>query len=409
MLRRLRTLKHVVGGLIALPLLLSAVEVGMRIHSACKSSQATGATPRHPLIVDSALAFQTLRPLQTLKVEVPALAQPVEIETNSFGIRGPEPGVPKPMGVYRILCLGDESVAGFESTFADLWTSRLQQYLQRRSNFQIEVVNAGIPGYCPLLSYLQYKHTLSSLQPDLVILTYQMNDVADDHRYRRFTRLDERGLPIACSSPSEPSSHQEWWKELSRDLKIAKWCAATFGNVLNRQVTVDGDLEQDLNSPQWTYRWLESIPAEWEFSVQQSFEPIGQLEQLTRETQAQFLLAIVPAPWQISAEASNGPGVRSQVGVGESSHLTSREPFERILKYAETHRLRAIDPSTAFLNFDGAERLYLQQYPQFSRIGHAFFARELAYHVVDHVPGPWSRPSVEMTPVPLSQRAKPRQ
>jgi hypothetical protein len=97
------------------------------------------------------------------------------------------------------------------------------------------------------------------------------------------------------------------------------------------------------------------------------------------------------------------------VGVGESSHLTSREPFERILKYAETHRLRAIDPSTAFLNFDGAERLYLQQYPQFSRIGHALFARELAYHVVDHVPGPWSRPSAEMTPVPLSQRANPRQ
>ncbi|MDA0833723.1 MAG: SGNH/GDSL hydrolase family protein [Planctomycetota bacterium] len=409
MLLRLRTLKHVVGGLIALPLLFSGVEVGMRIYSACHGSCELEAAPRNPLLVDSALTFQALKPLQKIQWEQPSFAESVEIETNSFGIRGPEPSVPKPAGIFRILCLGDESVAGFETTYADLWTSRLQQYLQRRSEFQIEVINAGIPGYCPLLSYLQYKHTLSSLQPDLVILSFQMNDVADDHRYRRFTRLDERGLPIACSSPSEMLNDSEWWKQLSRDLKTANWCAATFGRLLNRQEAIEGDLEQDLNSSRWTYRWLESIPAEWEFSVQQSLEPIGQLEKLTHGTSTSFLLAIVPAPWQVSADASNGSGVRAQFGVGESSHLTSREPFERILNYAESHHIQAIEPSTAFLNFDRADRLFLKPIPLFSRIGHALFARELAYHVVDHVSGPWIRHSTDVMPVPLSQREKPRQ
>ncbi|MFN0197944.1 MAG: SGNH/GDSL hydrolase family protein [Planctomycetaceae bacterium] len=406
MLRQLRWLRHAFWGLLALPLLFCAVEVGMRVYSTLHGPVTLVQQAIDPLLVESSATYQALKPLQTLTLNDPSLAKPVELQTNSYGVRGPEPAVPKPFATYRILCLGDESVFGTESSYHELWTSRLQQYLQKRTQFHIEVINAGVPGFCPLLSYLQYKQNLISLQPDLVILAFQMNDVADDYRYRRFTRLDAKGMPLACAAPGSITAERGKWSRLTRELLIAQWGKETIGSLLDRQVAHEQEMDEAIDSQRGAYRWLESIPPQWEISIRQTLEPIGQLKELTRATSARFLLAIAPAPWQISAHASSGTGVRAQAGVGESEFFSSRDPFDRIQEFARLHQIDTVEPSVEFLQFDNPDRLFLQDYPQYSRLGHALFARELTYHIVEQIPGPWVKPNYDAEPVPISQRPK---
>src|SRR5262245_8344319 len=99
--------------------------------------------------------------------------------TSSFGLRTPEVAVPKPAGTFRVLLLGDSFTFGYGVKEDEGFARVLERQLRRDANRPIEVVNAGVISYCPLLEYLQYVHHLNLLEPDVVILNFDMSDVQD--------------------------------------------------------------------------------------------------------------------------------------------------------------------------------------------------------------------------------------
>jgi len=98
---------------------------------------------------------------------------------NSLGYRNKEFSLEKPDGVYRIVALGGSStydvrVEDNEETF----TGQLQRLLEEEYGYQdVEVINAGVPGYNSWEILINLEFRVLDLNPDLVIICEGTNDV----------------------------------------------------------------------------------------------------------------------------------------------------------------------------------------------------------------------------------------
>ncbi|MFM1920823.1 MAG: hypothetical protein RLZZ303_2457 [Candidatus Hydrogenedentota bacterium] len=116
--------------------------------------------------------------------------------TNTYGFRGGDVSVPKPKGVYRIVCLGGSTTAEGptdELTYPALLQERLRDHFRRND---IEVVNAGRHG-SSVANEADSIDDILSLEPDLVLHYNFVND------YRS----------MACSiwsRPGETRSFSAW-------------------------------------------------------------------------------------------------------------------------------------------------------------------------------------------------------
>ena len=153
-----RSVRTTCQSVVLLVILLCVLEVGVRLF---ESSVESGES----LVRPSWTSGQTLRRLAQLKTVVGD--RTVALETNSLGLRGGEPVMPKPADVLRVVCLGDERVLAARVPRAQTFCHRLQQTLQKRTGRRVEVINAGVPGDCPLLSLLRVRHDLLALDADL--------------------------------------------------------------------------------------------------------------------------------------------------------------------------------------------------------------------------------------------------
>lgn len=127
---------------------------------------------------------------------------------NSLGMRDREHPRHKPAGVYRILVLGDSFVQGHGVRLEDTMVARLETSLARTPREPtIEVLNAGIFGYSPLLEYLYLRELIQPFDPDLVIVGFFLgNDVGEDDFYASRARFGPGGESATFSDLDWPWS-----------------------------------------------------------------------------------------------------------------------------------------------------------------------------------------------------------
>ncbi len=86
--------------------------------------------------------------------------------------------MPKPPAVYRIACLGGSTTYG---DGVDDWRltypALLQDSLRAWGVSEVEVVNAGVPGYSSYESVINLEFRVLDLHPDLVFFYEAINDV----------------------------------------------------------------------------------------------------------------------------------------------------------------------------------------------------------------------------------------
>ena len=368
-LRYFGFVRHIVYALIALTLLVCAVEVGLQVYEVGTGQRlAAGDSIDSQLTVDSSVCFGRLSPLMRAERPHPDTREAVEIRTNTLGYRGPEPQLPKPAGRLRILLLGDDVVFGGEVAEDQTVASWLSHFLKQHSDRDLEVMNAGTPGSCPLLSLLQFRHSLIQLAPDIVVLNFSMDDVDDDHAVRRYLKLSGDGVPLACPAPT-PVAEGRVASSLGRFVTV-RWLrdqlTATFEGAAAPSRIRD--------SP---YAWLrESNPA-WATRIRHAFQPIAHLRELVESVSSRFVLTVSPAPWQVSASACC-PKVRAVFGIDSDDCYRSRHPFFALKEFADTRGISFVDPSPKFVETPGAERLFLTNCRNYSSYGHKLHARELA-------------------------------
>jgi lysophospholipase L1-like esterase len=145
----------------------------------------------------------------------------VAIHTNRFGLRGPDPLMPKPKNLKRILLLGDSVTFGFpikdEEVFARLLESGLKE-----KGINSDVVNCAHSGYSTVLSYIRLRDECLAFDPDVVVLMFDLGDVWEDHQYQKNLKYSKTGELLAADSAIVDGRFSKWqW--LVDHSAIARW------------------------------------------------------------------------------------------------------------------------------------------------------------------------------------------
>lgn len=389
--------KHLVYAVAVLALVACLAEVALRVYDSATAQVTRRDLYDRGLVCKSWFVHHSLKPSHAFAVKNPDTAQRVRVAVNSRGLRGPEPSVPKLPGTYRILCLGDDSTLAQHISESETFCALIQGELSARGGPAVEVINAGAPEYCPLLSYLQFRHELLAFDADLVILNFDMSDVADDYHLRRYAVMSADGVPLNCAHPAleMPRSGRAG----REGMLLLPQFARQRANCLLAEKMLD-EKSRSLESPRCRYLWLEDQPPDWSVHIQQALGPLKSLDDLTRSTGARLVVAACPAPWQVSALATNGDGIREQAGVGRGVFFRSKRPFETLAEFCQTHEIPFCDVSTKFVEHSQPEQLYLTNAAAFSADGHVLYARELVQFLRQRVPGlapesPGASPSLQ--------------
>lgn len=140
----------------------------------------------------------------------------VVYQINSYGLRDREYTLEKPQDVFRILMLGDSYTFGIGSDLDQTFAKILEKSLSAKAqNKKIEVINGGCSSYSPLLEYLFLIYKGLALQPDLVVLNYDMSDVQDDYKYGQVAVYDAESKPIKVP----PVDVQYYYREIKKGYK----------------------------------------------------------------------------------------------------------------------------------------------------------------------------------------------
>jgi hypothetical protein len=377
--------KHVIYAVAVLALLACLAEIGLRVYDSATAQVTRRELYDRGLVCKSWFLHHTLKPSRNFAVKNPDTGQRVRIAVNGMGLRGPEFAVPKPAGTYRILCLGDDSTFAQGVAEGETFCAALQAELAgQNASAPIEVINAGVPDYCPLLSYLQYRHELLSLQADLVILNFDMSDIADDYQVRRYAVMSSEGAPLNCPHPALEMPRGASRQDREGALLLPQFARQKL-NVLLAERTL-GEKSRSIESPRCRYLWLEDQPPDWTVHIGQALSPLAHLAELARASGARLVVAACPAPWQVSASASNGEGVREQAGVAHDALFRSRRPFQTIADFCQSRQIPFYDLSDTFVQASEPEQLYLKNAAALSPDGHALYARELAGFLRQQLP-----------------------
>jgi hypothetical protein len=393
---KLRLLRHFISAILLLALLLCGAEVGVRIYEVVQGRPVCSETtaeclidPTH-LAVPSWLANLELKPHAVVEVKNRDQKRKIEVRTNSLGLRGPELVVPKPPETYRIVVLGDETIFSPETSEQDHFTTELAALLHERTRLRIEVVNAGIPGACPLTEFLLFKQKLLAIQPDLVLLHYDWSDATDDRQLRRRTRSDSHGTPLSCAHASLHGSVRKPHPldQVRQQFRLVDWGLVATGNQWKQQINQQAAISREAGTN--AYAWLRDEHPESNVSVMQSFQPIGDVARLSQGTCFQMVVMTSPKPWQVSARCTSGQGIRMKAGVTSDACYPNRAPFEALEDFASELNVPYVDLSMPLMSGERPEANYLRYAPRWSPTGHRRVAEYLAGFLNERIPGPWN-------------------
>jgi len=386
-LRPITAVKHATTALVLLLVALAGVEVWMRTRPvpSVQVVASTASAIDQQLLMPSAVFHHELRRLQKTSHHSGQGAEPVSFRVNSLGCRGPDVETPAPPGVYRILILGDDSICGSSVAEEETVAARLKQFLSRSTTSQIEVINGGVPGYCPLLSSLKFEHDLARLKPDLVILHVDMTDIGDDSRYRSL--ILQEGEHAICSHATFrlQAKSESLLMQFTKQSATASWCVAQTRRHAPELLSMARTADQSDAG----LMWITDHPPDLRLQIRHALEPIKNLQLAVSKAGGQLLVTTSPVLWQV-VSADEAPDLSRQFGISGATPYASLFPFEVLESFCRAGRIHFCDTSAAFRH-ENAAKLFSKDTLVLSRIGMALYAREIARCLLADPPSQWSR------------------
>ena len=369
-----RGVKHLCGAVLILAGLICAAEVGLRgytWHQEHNQKNAVGAAndlTSH--VIPSSETYQQLRPLANIRLST-AGGREVLLQTNSFGLRGPEPHQPKPAGTFRVVCLGDERTIAAEAPLDETYCARLQERLQSRTNLRVEVINAGLPGGCPLTELILLSHRLIGLQPDLVLVHLDATDISDDRLIRPFTFVDDAERPVAAIHPRLRGSRTSPLLSLSQEFRLVDLARRQLASTWEQR-TAAADTS-----------WNESDRS---VHIEQALQPLNDLKHLAGGAYSELVVSTISDPL-----ADHSAQVAESAEVRPVAHANNQSA-PSVTDYATANQLLYVDASP-YLPNGGVPRgqgLTPEE--------HDLYAAVLAAFIVQNIPGVWSEAETTHAP-----------
>jgi len=268
---------------------------------------------------------------------------------NALGLRDREVVTPKPAGTVRIVMLGDSFTEGGGLADADTVPRRVEAALAPRCP-GVEVLNAGVASYSPIIAYLVLRDLGPIVRPDLVILNLDMTDVHDDLVRTALAELGPDGLPRRVPNDRRRETAMLLPPALPRALRAVE--DAARGLVLWQAVRrssagrrLFGDL--NLDEPTLAARGLlgdlrydrlaitrdRPGPVEataWAITARY----LAAIQGLAREHGAPFVVVTYPYPHQVATHES--PDGRARFGIGPELYASAR-PFRTVEAIGTRH------------------------------------------------------------------------
>lgn len=299
----------------------------------------------------------------------------VTFRTNSHGIRGPEIATPKERGVFRIVVVGDELTLAPHLREEDTFCNRLGQELKDRSQLRIEVINAAVPDFCPLLSYLQFRHQLASLEPDFVVLQLSPNDARDDGIKRRQTELGFGDIPLASINPQLLTTPKT--KPLSEHFLSWKLAENSLAGWLTEKPRSNDEqvfVEASIGSP--------AIQRVSRQDVVLMLSPIDHMVEFAASTQSGFMLSLPPLTGDAWMRIEDDAATLNSESSSESKAKTV---LEQILSFTESREFVVCNSTIK----QPANDVTSYRSSKMSRAQHMFHAKRLADTITQRTTGPW--------------------
>jgi len=130
---------------------------------------------------------------------------PYRVTVNNLGFRGRDVPLEKQPGALRVLCLGDSYTFGAYVDDEETWPAQLESALSELiPSRPLEVINAGISGFTIVDELDFVKEQGLGLEPDLVVVAFVLNDLADLTRRVSSREMLKRSSVENASFPMGP-------------------------------------------------------------------------------------------------------------------------------------------------------------------------------------------------------------
>ena len=143
-----------------------------------------------------------------------------EVVSNSLGLREREVGLKKEKGRYRVLILGDSFAMGWGVKQEDRFSEVAVKKLREQGEEKVEIINAGINSYSPVIELEYLRDKGIQFDPDLVMVLLDLSDLYDDYFYGGWQRHDQLRQVIMLGSEEAIEVEEQirrkdgWWNWL---------------------------------------------------------------------------------------------------------------------------------------------------------------------------------------------------
>ena len=269
---------------------------------------------------------------------------PAREHVNSLSIQEKELTIPKPKGIKRILILGDSLPVTGDPTFADL----LKVYF--KSSPQFEIINAGVPGYTTYQEVLFFKKYLSVLEPDLVLLTYCLND-----NYTFLHTFDE-------------DANMLWTPEAKKSLSINTWSDFLINKSYFLTFVKNSFFSNLKKEKPQEYPWEDAVDFNiaWKDYSWPSFgKNLSSLKKMVKGMGGELEVVIFPLEYQLEPE------------LVKNSFAVVTKPQRKVLGYCDKLELSCLDLWPAFYQLNSSTEQLFTDGVHLSSAGH-----ELAFEKI---------------------------
>lgn len=356
-----RNMTCILAAVLLLALMVCALEVSLRswrLQSRLHSGRRI--RPLEELITPHETSWIDVRPLIDLKREFKQ-GPSIHIQTNEHGIRGPSITLPKPRGVYRILCVGGDNVFGASLNVKETVPDRLQRILNQQAGMPVEVLNAGCPRAGPLINLLRYRSHLSVLQPDLVIFCLSEEDLGFDREVRGALHLDQTRNPAYASHPGLRGQGSAFMDRLCEEFITVDWLLSWAGDVVGVR-------------PQSATANIAPVRG----SIQRDLAAMVPLSSLVSGNFGHLLISVSPSAWGVDR-------ARNSIDKSQSSFAQDIRKF--LQKVRLSQQVDVHDGLTAFLTSPDAHLAFSLETGALTAAGNDLYAQQLAEYLLQTIPG----------------------
>lgn len=260
----------------------------------------------------------------------------VPVKINGKGLRGPELPYEKPVDTSRILYLGDSVTFGFliaddQATFPH----QVGQILEARLSQPIETVNAGVGGYSPWQEYRYFAAEGLNYQPDLVIVSFVLNDVTE-----KFELLQFGGFWEGYQVTHTAFSQFDYWASRSSILYFLKQAGVALRNRQQGAALIQESLDVDMLALQPDNP---DVQTAWQITL----ENLGAIFELAADRDIPVALVIFPYTFQFEdVQASAAP----QQGLTQYAVSQDIPVLDLLPLLSESMAVEGVAPSAYFLD-----------------------------------------------------------